>query len=58
MKLCFVFQLFYGNWEGVIVVKNVIFFFFEVWFVRFIFNECLEDDCLFEVEVYLLIKGS
>ena len=58
MKLCFVFQLFHGNWEGATVVKNAILFPFEARFVRFIPNECSEDDCLLEAEAYLLIKGS
>ena len=58
MKLCFVFQLFHGNWEGATVVKNAILSPFEARFVRFIPNECSEDDCLLEAEAYLLIKGS
>lgn len=58
MKLCFVFQLFHGNWEGATVVKNAILSPFEARFVRFILNECSEDDCLLEAEAYLLIKGS
>ena len=46
------------NWEGATVVKNAILSPFEARFVRFIPNECSEDDCLLEAEAYLLIKGS